>query len=92
VNVDLSIHRMAFREADSLILAQVLVAKKRADLELRELRQQVLGGAESAKSNLDSSLKSMEDASEAVRAAAEDRAQSQAQLDQAVEQHVDKTV
>jgi hypothetical protein len=89
VNVDLSIHRMAFREADSLVLAQVLVAKKRADLELRELRQQVLGGSDSAKSSLDSSLRSMEDASEAFRRAAEDRAQTQAKFDQ---EHVDKTV
>lgn len=33
MNLDLSIHRMAFREAPTLGVAQVLVAKKRADLE-----------------------------------------------------------
>lgn len=36
MNLDLSIHRMAFREAQSLGEAQVLVAKKHAELE-REL-------------------------------------------------------
>ena len=33
MNLDLSIHRMAFREAPTLGVAQVLVAQKRADLE-----------------------------------------------------------
>jgi len=36
MNLDLSIHRMAFREAPTLGVAQVLVAQKRATLE-REL-------------------------------------------------------
>lgn len=36
MNLDLSIHRMAFREAPTLGEAQVLVAKKHAELE-REL-------------------------------------------------------
>jgi len=33
MNLDLSIHRMAFREAPTLGVAQVLVAQKRAALE-----------------------------------------------------------
>ena len=33
MNLDLSIHRMAFREASTLGVAQVLVAQKRASLE-----------------------------------------------------------
>jgi len=33
MNLDLSIHRMAFREAPTLGVAQVLVAQKRASLE-----------------------------------------------------------
>ena len=43
MNADLSIHRMAFREAETLGLAQVLVAKKRQELELRLLRERVKG-------------------------------------------------
>jgi hypothetical protein len=38
MNLDLTIHRMAFREASTLGLAQVLVAQKRAALE-NELTQ-----------------------------------------------------
>jgi hypothetical protein len=39
MNLDLSIHRMAFRETSSLGLAQVLVAQKRAALD-NQLTQQ----------------------------------------------------
>jgi hypothetical protein len=41
VNADLSIHRMAFREADSLAVAQALVAKKRVELELTLARERL---------------------------------------------------
>ena len=41
MNLDTSIYRMAFREADSLGVAQVLVAKKRADLEHQMLLKQI---------------------------------------------------
>lgn len=93
MNIDMSIHRMAFRETDSLVLAQVLVAKKRGELELRELREQVVKGSDSAGANLDSSLRYLEDGSEALRRAAEQRAQAQAQREDAAAepQHVDKT-
>ena len=41
MNLDTSIYRMAFREADTLGVAQVLVAKKRADLEHQMLLKQI---------------------------------------------------
>jgi hypothetical protein len=41
VNADLSIHRMAFREADNLAVAQALVAKRRVELELTLVRERL---------------------------------------------------
>ena len=63
MNADLSIHRMAFREAESLGLAQALVAKKRQEMELRVQRERVLEGASPAGASLDSTLRTMEDRS-----------------------------
>ena len=40
MNADLAIHRMALREAKSLAVAQVLVAKKRIELELKLVRNE----------------------------------------------------
>lgn len=64
MNADLSIHRMAFREGDTLGLAQALVARKRQELELRLQRERVLKGAESANANLDDILARMEQESQ----------------------------
>lgn len=44
MNLDLSIHRMAFREAPTLGVAQVLVAQKRASLENELILKQVNEG------------------------------------------------
>lgn len=41
MNLDSTIYRMAFREADSLGVAQALIAKKRGDLEQQMLARQV---------------------------------------------------
>ena len=41
MNLDSTIYRMAFREADSLGVAQALIAKKRGDLEQQMLAKQV---------------------------------------------------
>lgn len=41
MNLDTTIYRMAFREADSLGVAQALIAKKRGDLEQQMLFKQV---------------------------------------------------
>ena len=72
MNADLSIHRMAFREGDTLGLAQALVAKKRQELELRLQRERVLKGSESTNANLDSTLARMDEESRrAVRHEAE---------------------
>ena len=66
MNADLSIHRMAFREAETLGLAQALVAKKRQELELRQLRERVLQGASGSGASLDAALQRMDAQSEAV--------------------------
>jgi hypothetical protein len=60
LNIDLSIHRMAFREAESLGLAQMLVARKRQELDLKVMRETVLEGAEATNATLDHALKDME--------------------------------
>jgi hypothetical protein len=65
VNADLSIHRMAFREAESLGVAVALVAKKRQEMELKVLREKVLKGDGAAGANLESALHKMDDESAA---------------------------
>ena len=60
MNLDLSIYRMAFREADSLGVAQMLVAKKRGDLELQMLLKQVNEGTRSTGADLERALSDME--------------------------------
>lgn len=59
MNLDVSIHRMAVREAETLGVAQVLIAKKRQELELQLLREQVLKGERPA-GNVDDALRDME--------------------------------
>lgn len=60
MNLDLSIHRMAIREAETLGVAQVLVAKKRQDLEMKLLRERVLKGEQPTGANVDDTLKDMD--------------------------------
>ena len=60
MNLDSSIYRMAFREADSLGVAQVLVAKKRADLEHQMLLKQVREGVPATGADLERALSDME--------------------------------
>ena len=67
MNADLSIHRMAFREAETLGLAQALVVKKRQEMELRVLRERVLQGTSPSSASLDSTLRHMEDESASNR-------------------------
>jgi hypothetical protein len=57
---------MAFREAETLGLAQALVAKKRQELELRQLRERVLQGASASGAGIDGALRRMESESEAL--------------------------
>ncbi len=63
MSIDLAIHRMAFREAETLGMAQVLVARKRQELELRVQRETVTRGAEPAGATLEHALKDMEERS-----------------------------
>ena len=57
---------MAFREAETLGLAQALVVKKRQELELRLLRERVLQGASGSGASLDAALQRMDGESETV--------------------------
>jgi hypothetical protein len=63
LNLDLSIHRMAFREAETLGMAQVLIARKRQELELRVQRETVTKGTEATGATIDQALKDMEERS-----------------------------
>jgi hypothetical protein len=63
LNLDLSIHRMAFREAETLGMAQMLVARKRQELELRVARETVTQGTAAAGATIDQALKDMEERS-----------------------------
>lgn len=60
MNLDTSIFRMAFREADTLGVAQVLVAKKRADLEHQMLLKQINEGSATNGADLERALGDME--------------------------------
>lgn len=64
MNLDSTIYRMAFREADTLGVAQLLVAKKRGDLELQMLLKQVTASAPSAGAELERTLGDMEQRSD----------------------------
>jgi hypothetical protein len=60
MNQDLSIHRMAVREADTLSVAQALIARKRQELDLKLLREQVIKGEQPSGASIDNALKDME--------------------------------
>ncbi|MHB1103038.1 MAG: hypothetical protein ACYC0C_09775 [Devosia sp.] len=60
MNFDLSIHRMALREAQTLGVAQVLIARKRQELNLKLLREQVLQGEQPTGANVDNALRDMD--------------------------------
>ena len=64
MNIDLSIHRMAFREAESLGVAQMLVARKRQELEAKIARETVTRGPEAMGATIDQALRDMEERSE----------------------------
>ena len=83
MNIDQSIHRQAYREAESLSVAQALIVKKRQDLELRLLRERVLEGTSASGASIDAALKRMDEESREASRAAEAAA--------AEEHRVDKT-
>lgn len=66
MSIDTSITRLAFREAESLGVAQALVAKKRADLELKLLREAVLKSDGASGASIETALRDMRDESESV--------------------------
>ena len=63
MNLDLSIHRMAFREASTLGVAQVLVAQKRAGLEHELTRKAANGGTARTAGVVERTIADMEAAS-----------------------------
>lgn len=64
MNLDLSIHRMAFREAPTLGVAQILVAKKRADLDHQLTMKQVNEGTAPTRAALEDTVADMQRASD----------------------------
>lgn len=54
---------MALRETESLGVAQLLVARKRQELDLRLLREQVQKGEAATGTTLDQTLREMDDES-----------------------------
>lgn len=60
MNQDLSIHRMAVREAETLSVAQALIARKRQELDLKLLREQVVKGEQPSGADIDNALRDME--------------------------------
>jgi hypothetical protein len=67
MNLDVSIHRMAIREAETLGIAQTVVARKRQELELRLLREKVLKGEHPNGADFDDALAEMDAESKAAR-------------------------
>lgn len=67
MNLDLSIHRMAFREAETLGMAQMLVARKRQELEIQVARQTVAQGTAATGATIDQALKDMQERSEELQ-------------------------
>lgn len=61
MNIDLSIHRMAFREAETFSMAQMLIAKKRQELLLRVQKETVTKGTEPSGAAIDKALKEMDE-------------------------------
>lgn len=59
MNPDVSIHRMAIREAETLGIVQAVVAKKRQELEQRLLREKVQKGERPGGAGLDQALGEM---------------------------------
>lgn len=66
MNIDQSIHRMALRETESLGVAQLLVARKRQELDLRLLREQVQNSEAASGAKLEDALRQMDEASQAL--------------------------
>jgi hypothetical protein len=67
VNIDVSIYRMAFQESDGLSMAQMMVARKRQELQLRVARETVTKGAEASNATLENALRDMQDRSDDMR-------------------------
>jgi hypothetical protein len=67
MNIDVSIYHMAFQESDSLSMAQMMVARKRQELQLRVDRETVTQGAEASNATLENALRDMRDRSDDVR-------------------------
>lgn len=66
MNLDLTIHRIVAQETESLLLRQVLIARKRAELDLEMARTSVEESGESAGAGLDRALRDLEDKSTAL--------------------------
>jgi len=66
VNLDLTIHRIVAQETESLLLRQVLIARKRAELDLEIAKTSVEESGDPAGAGLDRALRDLEDKSAAL--------------------------
>lgn len=66
MNLDLTIHRIVAQETDSLLLRQVLIARKRAELDLELAKTSVAESSDPAGAGLERALKDLEDKSAAL--------------------------
>lgn len=69
MNIDLTIHRNALKETQSLAVAQVLVARQRQDLEMK-IHTEVATAAEPRAANVATALRQVDEASAARAQAA----------------------
>lgn len=63
MNLDLTINRMSIQETDSLLVRQVLIARRRAELNLETARTSVEESGDSTGAGLDRALKNPDDKS-----------------------------
>ena len=63
MNLDLTIHRIVAQETESLLIRQVLIARKRAELDLAIAKTTIEESGESAGAGLDRALRHLEDKS-----------------------------
>jgi hypothetical protein len=66
VNLDLTIHRIVAQETESLLMRQVLFARKRAELDLELAKTSVKESSDSAGASLERALQDLEDESAAL--------------------------
>lgn len=66
MNLDLSVYRMAARETDSLLMRHMLVAQKRAEIDIKVALSKDDDSTEPAGAGLEDAIRAAEDRSEQI--------------------------